>query len=154
MQKKAKTKSTADSIDTSVGNRIRAIREGMGLSLGELSKLSKLDKKVISRTESGETSPSLRTLKQLANALNISIADLLAETDRKSILQSLDLALFRADLVDHISNLKKTLNEAERLLVGLDSITKPPAHSIPLNPSPSEPSKLEKPVFPTQIDLD
>lgn len=57
--------------------RVREARMRLGLSQGELSRISGYDRAVISRIESGRVSPNLRTLDRIADALGVETADLL-----------------------------------------------------------------------------
>jgi transcriptional regulator with XRE-family HTH domain len=56
-----------------VGERIREIRTGQGLSLRALAELSKLSTNAISLIERGDNSPTVSSLHNLANALNVPI---------------------------------------------------------------------------------
>lgn len=64
------------------GKHLRDIREGKKIRVGEkislrkLEQLSDIDFSQIHRIEKGESSPSLLTLKALAAALGVTIADL------------------------------------------------------------------------------
>ncbi len=122
-QKSDRTKKEESESDATIGQRIKKLREKNGISLGHLSKLSGIDKMVISRTESGATEPSLRTAKLLASALGIPLADLLGTDDFPTVNRSLDLASFKLGLLNHIATLKKSLQEAEELLKRVDSGT-------------------------------
>jgi len=56
-----------------VGERIREIRTGQGLSLRALAELSKLSTNAISLIERGDNSPTVSSLHSLATALNVPI---------------------------------------------------------------------------------
>lgn len=62
-----------------IGNRIKAARKAKGLSQSELSEL--IDKSVgyMSYIETGSKKPSLETLIQIANALDVTIDELLSD---------------------------------------------------------------------------
>lgn len=62
-----------------IGNRIKAARKAKGLSQSELSEL--IDKSVgyMSYIETGSKKPSLETLIQIANALDVAIDELLSD---------------------------------------------------------------------------
>lgn len=60
--------------DTPVGQRIRELRKSKGLSLRALAELSGLSPNAISLIERGENSPTVSSLRQLANALEVPIA--------------------------------------------------------------------------------
>jgi transcriptional regulator with XRE-family HTH domain len=56
-----------------VGARLKALREGRGLSMRALAELCELSPNTISLIERGATSPSVSTLHQLATALKVPI---------------------------------------------------------------------------------
>lgn len=64
-----------------VGSRLRDLREAQGLSIQELAKKAGLDSGLLEETESGQSSPTLTTLRMLARALDISLARVLGEWD-------------------------------------------------------------------------
>jgi transcriptional regulator with XRE-family HTH domain len=59
-----------------VGERVRREREKAGLSLSQLAEAAGLSKAYLLKVESGTTNPSLRVLGQIADALDITVADL------------------------------------------------------------------------------
>jgi transcriptional regulator with XRE-family HTH domain len=61
----------SDKID--VGRRLRQLRLGSGLSIRALAERSKLNFNTLSLIENGRTSPSVSTLQQLANGLEVPI---------------------------------------------------------------------------------
>lgn len=66
----------SDRPESQLGLKIREIRNQRGLSLRGLADLSGLNINTLSLIENGKSSPSVSTLHQLAQALNISIATL------------------------------------------------------------------------------
>jgi len=62
-----------------LGERIRRLREAMGLSQDELAKRAGIGRVTLSRIENGEQSPRLSTLEALAQALGISIEQLIIQ---------------------------------------------------------------------------
>lgn len=60
--------------------KLAALRKAMGLSQDKLSALSGVHRVTIARLELGTQSPTLETLKKLADALNVPIDELV---DRK-----------------------------------------------------------------------
>jgi len=56
-----------------VGDRLRDIRSGLGLSIRALAEMSGLNVNTLSLIENGRTSPSVSTLQQLAQSLNVPI---------------------------------------------------------------------------------
>ena len=59
-----------------VGERVRAEREKAGFSTAQLARAAGLSKAYIVRLENAGTNPSLGVLGQIANALDITVADL------------------------------------------------------------------------------
>jgi transcriptional regulator with XRE-family HTH domain len=60
-----------------VGGRIRALREGMGLSLRDLAQRSGVSAPMLSQVERGETSPTLAVATKIATGLELSLSQLL-----------------------------------------------------------------------------
>jgi transcriptional regulator with XRE-family HTH domain len=69
------------SADLWLGQQLRVLRKGRNLSLVELADRTGLSIGNISQIERGVSSPSVRSLKKLGEALNISVGDLFQETD-------------------------------------------------------------------------
>ena len=63
-----------------VNVRVQEIRESKGMSKSELARRSKLALSYINSIESGEKSPTVRTLEKIAAALEVSISDLIQKT--------------------------------------------------------------------------
>ncbi|WP_430815126.1 helix-turn-helix domain-containing protein [Carboxylicivirga sp. RSCT41] len=64
-----------------LGERIKERREALGLSLGELSNAAGVSASLLSQIEHKKASPSLNTLKSIANSLNTTIGALVGEKD-------------------------------------------------------------------------
>jgi transcriptional regulator with XRE-family HTH domain len=60
-----------------VGERVRTLREAMGLSLRDLAKASGVSAPMVSQVERGETSPTLAVASKLAGGLNLTLSQLL-----------------------------------------------------------------------------
>jgi len=56
----------------------KKLREGNKISLRILEQLAEVDHSQIHRIEKGQTAPSLLTLKALANALGVTLSDLVS----------------------------------------------------------------------------
>jgi transcriptional regulator with XRE-family HTH domain len=69
----------ANTVELDVGGRIRSLRKRKGLSLLALSQQSGLSPNAISRIERGENSPTVSSLRRLANGLEVSVIDLFKE---------------------------------------------------------------------------
>lgn len=60
-----------------VGARIKALREGLGLSLRELGQRSGVSAATLSQVERGESSPSLANAARIADGLELSLSQML-----------------------------------------------------------------------------
>jgi len=65
-----------------LGERIRQLRRQAGLTQKELAERSGIGRVTLSRLESGDHSPRYRTLVALAEALGVSVTDLLVDRTR------------------------------------------------------------------------
>ena len=68
---------TAVTEDLAVGPRVRALREGMDLSLRDLADRSGVSAPMLSQVERGETSPTLSVAAKIAAGLELSLSQLL-----------------------------------------------------------------------------
>src|SRR6266540_1164075 len=66
---------TADQLR--IGPRVRALREGMDLSLRDLAERSGVSAPMLSQVERGETSPTLSVAARIAGGLELSLSQLL-----------------------------------------------------------------------------
>lgn len=62
-----------EAISIDVGGRLRELRQGIGLSMRALARMSGLSANALSMIERGKTSPSVSTLYKLATAMGIPI---------------------------------------------------------------------------------
>lgn len=69
-----------------VGKRIRTLRERQGLSLRALARRSGLSVNAISLIERGNNSPTVSSLHQLANALNVPIIDFFQDGAKHGVI--------------------------------------------------------------------
>ena len=67
----------------SIGERIKTLRTGQGLTLAELGEKANLSTSFLSQIERDKTSPSLTTLETIAKSLNIGLRSLF-ETDNET----------------------------------------------------------------------
>ncbi len=58
---------------------VRAIREAQGITQRDLATRAGITQAALFRLESGETDPRLSTLRRLARALNVTVAELIGE---------------------------------------------------------------------------
>jgi transcriptional regulator with XRE-family HTH domain len=68
-----------------VGTRIRALREGMGLSLRDLAERSGVSAPMLSQVERGETSPTLAVANKIAAGLDLTLSQLLRLDESGSV---------------------------------------------------------------------
>src|SRR5213596_1107170 len=75
---------------TTIGTRVRALREAMSLSLRDLSDRSGVSAPMLSQVERGETSPTLAVAARIASGLELSLSQLLRldEGDGVSIVRA------------------------------------------------------------------
>ena len=72
------TAATAATADVpAIGSRVRALREGMRLSLRDLAERSGVSAPMLSQVERGETSPTLSVASRIAAGLDLSLSQLL-----------------------------------------------------------------------------
>ncbi len=67
----------ATTIDTTVGERLFALRKERGLSQSELARRAGVNRTSVIFTENGRTVPRPSTVRQLASALDVGLDDLL-----------------------------------------------------------------------------
>jgi transcriptional regulator with XRE-family HTH domain len=72
--------------DLDVGRRIRSLRKGRGLSLLALAERCGLSPNAISKIERGENSPTVSSLRRLANGLDVSVIDLFKDEKTASTI--------------------------------------------------------------------
>src|SRR3954452_17404552 len=68
---------TATEPITTIGTRVSALREAMGLSLRDLAERSRVSAPMLSQVERGETSPTLAVAARIAGGLELSLSQLL-----------------------------------------------------------------------------
>jgi transcriptional regulator with XRE-family HTH domain len=69
------TTATVDGVG--IGSRVRALREGMDLSLRDLAERSGVSAPMLSQVERGETSPTLQVANRIAEGLELRLSQLL-----------------------------------------------------------------------------
>jgi len=70
---------------TAVGDRLRAIRRNRQMTIDQLAQATGLSKGFISRVERDQTSPSVSTLVQLCDVLNVQVGDLFHEPESQFV---------------------------------------------------------------------
>jgi transcriptional regulator with XRE-family HTH domain len=71
-----------------VGPRIKALREGTGLSLRDLSERSGVSAQMLSQVERGETSPTLAVAARIATGLELTLSQLLRLDEGSNVVVS------------------------------------------------------------------
>src|SRR4051794_21024347 len=71
------TNGTAPPEHASIGPRVKALREAMGLLLRGLGERTSVSRPMLSRVERGETSPTLSVAGRIASGLELSLSQLL-----------------------------------------------------------------------------
>ena len=79
------------------GQRLNQLRRQAGITMTELARRSGLSQGYISRLEMGQSTPSLRVLARLAQALGVPLAILLNEPDRSLLSQQAGAVTYPAD---------------------------------------------------------
>ncbi len=69
-----------------LGPRVRALREGMSLSLRDLAARSGVSAPMLSQVERGETSPTLAVAKKIATGLELTLSQLLRLDDHRHVV--------------------------------------------------------------------
>ncbi|WP_375464345.1 cupin domain-containing protein [uncultured Methylobacterium sp.] len=105
---KLRETASGDPVDVAVGRRLRALRQGRGLSLEKVAARTGLSIGFVSQVERGLSSPSLRVLALLADTLETGIGGLFEPggTDRDPIVVSErdrpELRLWRAGITKQL----------------------------------------------------
>jgi transcriptional regulator with XRE-family HTH domain len=73
---------------TAVGQRVKALREAMGLSLRDLSERSGVSPPMLSQVERGETSPTLASAAKIAAGLELTLSQLLRLDEGQNVVVS------------------------------------------------------------------
>jgi transcriptional regulator with XRE-family HTH domain len=69
-----------------LGDRVRELRRGRGLTLEELAERSGVSRAMISKVERGEKNPTLVVAAKVAEGLGITLAELLGTEERRKII--------------------------------------------------------------------
>lgn len=91
-------------------NRIRELRENVGLRQIDVAKATGIDQKTLSNYETGKTNPDSYSLIQLADFFDVSIDYLVGRID------SLQTSINKEDIYLKIDMIKKELNDIKKYL--------------------------------------
>jgi transcriptional regulator with XRE-family HTH domain len=133
---------------TTVGNRIKALREAMDLSLRDLAERSRVSAPTLSQVERGETSPTLSTAARIAGGLELSLSQLLRldEGDGVSVVRAADRLLGRRARGHRYEVLTPAL-PGQRAEVSLPTLAPGAATGGPDDPPIHEPGSRETAVI-------
>lgn len=120
---KAASQANEPGRETWFSRRAKQLRRDRNIGISELSRITGIDKGIWSRMESGESEPSLKTLRQIAAGLGISVSEILREEESEPAEKVIESNSFKLGLLNHIATLKKSLQEAEELLKRIESGT-------------------------------
>ena len=73
-----------------VGQNLRRLRNGLGLSLDEASKLTGVSKAMLGQIERGESSPTISTLWKISSGLKVNFISLLDDNRNQLVLVKKD----------------------------------------------------------------
>ena len=68
---------TSNAVVAAIGNRLRSLRQEREMTLQELADASDLSPSMLSLVERGRAAPSIQSLIVIANALNVTMSDLI-----------------------------------------------------------------------------
>jgi transcriptional regulator with XRE-family HTH domain len=111
--------------NSTFGKRLKSLREDKGLAQSELARLADVSPSLINLMESGQRSPSLATLQDLADALGTSIDYLVGRADKPTADQVpagngplasayRKLASLSPDKQEQVDSLLKTMQQQEK----------------------------------------
>ncbi|WP_455543811.1 helix-turn-helix domain-containing protein [Intestinibacter sp.] len=69
-----------------VGQNLRRLRNGLGLSLDEASKLTSVSKAMLGQIERGESSPTISTLWKISSGLKVNFTSLIDDNQNELVL--------------------------------------------------------------------
>ncbi|WP_282609065.1 helix-turn-helix domain-containing protein [Pelagibius sp. Alg239-R121] len=89
----------SQSLDAPIADSIRRLRSEQGLSLEALAGKAEVSKSMISKIERGETSPTANTLGRLAEALDVSLSQLMGVQEKREVIvmRKSEQPLFKSD---------------------------------------------------------
>lgn len=76
----------SQNLDAPIAESIRRLRSAQELSLEALAKRADVSKSMISKIERGETSPTANTLGRLAEALDVSLSQLMGLQEKREVI--------------------------------------------------------------------
>jgi len=100
-----------------IGMTIRGFRHQKGMSQGDIEKRTGLLRCYLSRVENGHTVPSLDTLKKIAGALDLQLAEFFAEESQTKEVFGLNLNAEEIRFLTQVQRYSANLSESDRKLL-------------------------------------
>ena len=100
-----------------IGMTIRGFRQQKGMSQGDIEKRTGLLRCYLSRVENGHTVPSLDTLKKIASALDLQLAEFFAEEAPAREVFGLNLNAEEIRFLTQVQRYSANLSESDRRLL-------------------------------------
>jgi transcriptional regulator with XRE-family HTH domain len=100
-----------------IGMTIRGFRQQKGMSQGDIEKRTGLLRCYLSRVENGHTVPSLDTLKKIATALDLQLAEFFAEGNETKEVFGLNLNAEEIRFLTQVQRYSANLSESDRRLL-------------------------------------
>ena len=128
-----------------IGARIKALRDGMDLSLRDLGQRSGVSAPMLSQVERGETSPTLAVAERIAAGLELSLSQLLRldESSGVSVVRAAERRLGRANGSGHSYDVVTPPLPGQRAEVSLHTLAPGAATGGAGDPPMHEPGSRE-----------
>ncbi len=111
------TESFGEPASMNIGTTIRGFRQQKGMSQGDIEKRTGLLRCYLSRVENGHTVPSLDTLKKIAGALDLQLAEFFAEDSPSKEVFGLNLNAEEIRFLTQIQRYSANLTDSDRKLL-------------------------------------
>jgi transcriptional regulator with XRE-family HTH domain len=106
-----------ETVSMNIGTTIRGFRQQKGMSQGDIEKRTGLLRCYLSRVENGHTVPSLDTLKKIADALDLQLAEFFAEEPETKEVFGLNLNAEEIRFLTQVQRYSANLSESDRRLL-------------------------------------
>jgi transcriptional regulator with XRE-family HTH domain len=108
---------SGETVSMNIGMTIRGFRQQKGMSQGDIEKRTGLLRCYLSRVENGHTVPSLDTLKKIAGALDLQLAEFFAEESEPKEIFGLNLNTEEIRFLTQVQRYSANLSESDRRLL-------------------------------------
>jgi transcriptional regulator with XRE-family HTH domain len=141
-------KTTVEPNQLPIGQRIKALREAMDLSLRELGERTGVSAPMLSQVERGETSPTLAVANRIASGLELSLSQLLRldEADGVTIVREAERTKGGAWRRGHVYEVMTPALPGQRAEVSCHKLAPDAATGGPEDPPMHEPGSRETAV--------